>query len=245
MTREEAQFILQAYRPNGEDADDPQFQEALALVRSDPELSRWFGSEHKLDAAIADRIHSVQPPPDLRTQLLLARKVIHPRPWWRKFGWIAAAAIVALLIGVASLLLPRSSSKAEFASFRKRMVEASLDETDHIDVWGLDAKELKQWLVKHGGHQDFVLPAALADKEIMGCKVLKWHGHRVTLLCLIFGGKHVDVFVINKSDLPGVSLSAIPLFGFQRGLTTAAWRRGGKIYFLAGNIPQPALKQYL
>jgi anti-sigma factor RsiW len=245
MTREEAQFILHAYRPNGEDAHDPQFQEALALVRSDPELAQWFAGEQELDAAISGRVHSVQPPPDLRTQLLLARKVIHPRPWWRKLGWIAAAAIVALLIAVASLLLPRSSGKAEFASFRKRMIEASLDETDHIDVWGLDVKELKQWLVKHGGHQDFALPAGLADKEIMGCKVLKWHGHRVTLLCLIFGGKHVDVFVINESDLPGASLNAIPVFGFQRDLTTAAWRRGGKIYFLAGNIPQPDLKQFL
>jgi hypothetical protein len=245
MNREEAQFILHAYRANGEDAHDPQFEEALVLVRHDPELTRWFAREKALDAAIAGRIHSVQLPPDLRTQLLLARKVIHPRPWWRKPEWIAAAAIVALLISAASLLLLRRSGETEFASFRGTMIEAYLDMSKHIDVMGLDADELKRWLTEHGGDSGFVLPPGLAHKRIIGCKVLEWHGHRVTLLCLKFGGKHVDAFVVNASDLPRVSLSATPRFGSERGLTTAAWRREGKIYFLAGNIPESDLKQLL
>jgi hypothetical protein len=245
MNREEAQFILRAYRANGEDAKDPQFEGALALVRSDPELARWFAREQTLDAAISARIHSVSPPPDLRTQLLLARKVIRPRPWWRKPAWIAAAALVALLISAASALLLRRSGETEFASFRGTMIEASLDMRKHIDVMGLDANELKQWLIENRGHPGFVLPAGLAGKGIMGCKVLDWHGHRVTLLCLKFGGKHVDVFVINESDLPRVSLGAAPVFASERGMTTATWRREGKIYFLAGNIPESDLKQLL
>jgi len=245
MNREEAQFILHAYRPSGEDAHDPQFTEALALVRDDPELARWFAREQALDAAIAERIHSVSPPPDLRTQLLLARKVIRPRPWWRKPAWIAAAAAVALLISAASLLWLRRNGETEFASFRGTMSEAALDMRKHIDVMGLDANELKQWLIENRGNPDFVLPPHLADKGIMGCKVLDWHGHQVTLLCLKFGGKHVDVFVINKSDLPRLSLGTAPVFGSEHGMTTAAWRREGKIYFLAGNIPESDLKQLL
>jgi len=245
MNREEAQFILHVYRPNGEDAHDPQFEEALALVRNDPELARWFAREQALDAAIAGRIHSVQPPPDLRTQLLLARKVIHPRRWWRKPTRVAAAALVALLIAAASLLLLRRSGETEFASFRGTMIEAYLDMSNHIDVIGLDADELKRWLAEHGGDSRFALPPRLADKGIIGCKVLEWHGHRVTLLCLKFGGKHVDVFVINESDLPRVSLGATPHVSSERGLTTATWRREGKIYFLAGNIPESDLKQLL
>ncbi len=245
MNREEARFILHAYRPNGEDAHDPQFEEALALVRNDPELAHWFAREQALDAAIAGRIHSVSPPPDLTTQLLLARKVIRPKPWWRKPAWIAAAASVALLISAASVLWLRRNGETEFASFRGTMIEASLDMRKHIDVMGLDAGELKQWLIENRGHPGFVLPPHLADKGIMGCKVLDWHGRRVTLLCLKFGGKHVDVFVINESDLPRVSLSAAPVFASERGMTTATWRREGKIYFLAGNIPESDLKQLL
>jgi hypothetical protein len=245
MNREEAQFILHAYRSSGEDAHDPQFEEPLALVRDDPELARWFAREQALDAAIAGRIHSVSPPPDLRTQLLLARNVIRPRPWWRKPAWIAAAAAVALLISAASLWWLRRNSEAEFASFRSRMIEASLDMRKHIDVVGLDTDELKQWLIENRGDPDFILPPQLADKGIMGCKVLEWHGHSVTLLCLKFGGKHIDVFVINESDLPRVSLGATPVFASERGMTTAAWRREGKIYFLAGNISESDLKQLL
>jgi hypothetical protein len=245
MTREEAQFILHAYRANGKDANDPQFEEALALVRSDPELARWFACEQTLDAAISARIHSVSPPPDLTTQLLLARKVIRLRPWWPKPAWVAAAVSIALLISAASLWLLRRSGETELASFRATMIEASLDMTKHIDVMGLDADELKRWLIDHRGQPGFVLPPGLADKGIMGCKILEWHGHRVTLLCLKFGGKHVDVFVVNESDLPGVSLSATPHFASDRGLTTATWGRAGKIYFLAGNIPESDLKQLL
>jgi hypothetical protein len=245
MNREEAQFILHAYRPNGEDARDPQFEPALTLVRTDPELARWFALEQALDAAIAARIHSVSPPPHLTSQLLLARKVIRPRPWWRKPAWVAAAASIALAISVASMWLLRRSGEKDFASFRGTMIEASLDMTKHIDVMGLDAEELKQWLIEHRGQPDFVLPLGLANKGIMGCKVLEWHGHQVTLFCLKFGGKHVDVFVANESDLPGVSVGASPRFGSERGLTTATWRREGKIYFLAGNIPESDLKQLL
>src|SRR4030095_9404314 len=145
MNREEAQFILHAYRPSGEDAHDPQFEEPLALVRDDPALARWFAREQALDAAVARRISSVSPPPDLRTQLLLARKVIRPRPWWRKPARIAAAAMVALLISAAILLLLRRSDETEFASFRGTMIEAYLDMSKHIDVMGLDADELKRW----------------------------------------------------------------------------------------------------
>jgi hypothetical protein len=245
MNREEAQFILHAYRANGEDAHDPQFEEPLALVRDDPELARWFAREQALDAAIAARIHSLSPPPHLTTELLLARKVIRPWPWWRKPAWAAAAASVALLIAVASVWLLRRSGEAEFASFRGTMIEAYLDMTKHLDVMGLDADELKRWLTEHGGQPGFVLPTRLADKGIIGCKVLEWHAHRVTLLCLKFGGKHVDVFVVNESELPAMSVGAAPRFASERGLTTATWRREGKIYFLAGNIPESDLKQLL
>jgi hypothetical protein len=245
MNREEAQFILHAYRASGEDAHDPQFTDALALVRTDLDLAHWFAREQALDAAIAGRIRSVSPPPELTNQLLLARKVIRPRPWWRKPASLAAAASLALLISAASLWFLRRSGETEFASFRGTMIEAYLDMSKHIDVMGLDDDELKQWLTEHCGQPGFVLPPRLADKGIIGCKVLEWHGHQVTLLCLKFGGKHVDVFVVNESDLPGVSLSATPHFASEHNLTTATWRRAGKIYFLAGNIPEFDLKQLL
>jgi hypothetical protein len=246
MNREEAQSVLRAYRPSDKDADDPQFQEALALVRSDADLARWYADEQALDAAIAEKIQNFPPPPHLTTQLLLAHKVIGPRPWWRKPASLAAAASLALLIAaVTLLLLPHRNGEREFASFRETMIEAHLDKKNHLAVTGLDANELKQWLSEHRGHPAFVLPPRLAEKGFKGCKVLDWHGHEVTLLCLKFGGKHVDIFVINEADLPGISPGAAPAFASERGMTTATWRRGGKIYFLAGDIPESNLKRLL
>src|SRR4030095_6054055 len=117
MNREEAQFILHGYRASGEDAHDPQFTDALALVRNDLELAHLFAREQALGAAIAGRIRSVLPPPELTNQLLLARKVIRPRTWWRKPAWIAAAASVALLISAGSLWWLRQGAAAQSASF--------------------------------------------------------------------------------------------------------------------------------
>jgi hypothetical protein len=40
--RDNAKLLLSAYRPNGADAQDPVFKEALELTQRDPELARWF-----------------------------------------------------------------------------------------------------------------------------------------------------------------------------------------------------------
>jgi hypothetical protein len=42
MTNESAKFLLSAYRPNGTDAHDPVFKEALEQAPCDPELATWF-----------------------------------------------------------------------------------------------------------------------------------------------------------------------------------------------------------
>lgn len=245
MNREEAQFILGAYRPNSEDAHDPQFQEALALARLDPELGRWFAEQQALDRAFAAKIHGRPVPADLKAQLLLARTTVRRRAWWRRPVWLAAAACLAVLfVAAGSLLRPRASA-ADFAAFRGAMTAVASDMSDHVDVWGLDTDGYRKWLAERRGASDFVLPAALADKGIAACKIVAWQGHQVTMLCLKFGGWHVDVFVVNSSDLPGVALGSTPEFFADAGATIAAWRRDGNIYLLAGTMPKSDLQQLL
>jgi len=48
MDSGEAKFILSAYRPEGQDASDPRFAEALEQVRRDPILQRWFEDSVRL-----------------------------------------------------------------------------------------------------------------------------------------------------------------------------------------------------
>ena len=245
MNREEAKFILGAYRSNSEDAHDPQFQEALELARRDPVLARWFADEQSLDRAFSAKIRERPVPADLAAQLLLARTTARRAFRWRSPVWLAAAACFALLLVAAGSLLRPRAHRADFAAFRGAMAAAAADMSDHVDVMGLDPAGYKQWLTEHRGASDFVLPAALAAKGIAACKIVGWQGQRVTMLCIKFGGRHVDVFVVNASDLPGVSLGTAPEFFADVGATIAAWQRDGKIYLLAGTMPQSDLQALL
>ncbi len=245
MNREEAQFILQAYRPNGEDAQDPQFAEALALARHDPVLDRWFAEEQAMDAAFAAKLRARATPADLKAKLLLARATIRHRAWWRQPVWLAAAAAIAVMLALAGWRFRAAPSEVPLDEFRGAMARAALDLTQHVDVFGLDATALKLWLAEHRGHPDFVLPPKLAEHGVMGCKIVEWRGHRVTLLCLKFDGGHADVFVADAADLPGLALGDVPRFAVEGALTTATWQRDGKIYHLAGNFSSDQLRNLL
>lgn len=246
MNREEAQFILGAYRPNSADAHDPLFREALDLAQRDPVLSRWFAEQQALDLAFSAKIRGRPIPADLRSQLLLARTTARrggvgwPRPLW-----LAAAACFVIGLLLASRWLRPARPVADFAAFRTAMAEVASDMSAHADVWGLDAAGYRQWLTEHQGAADFVLPATLAEKGIAACKIVGWQDRKVTMLCLKFGGQHLDVFVVDAADLPGVALGAAPRFFADAGHASAAWQRDGKIYLVAGTLPKAELQQLL
>ena len=246
MTREEAQFILGACRPDGEDARDPQIQEALALARRDPELARWLEEERALDRALSAKLRSRATPPDLAAQLLVARATVRRAPRWRRPAWLAAAAAIAVLLGAGALLAPRrAAAGGEFDAFRTAMMKWEPEFGGHADAWGLDTAGYRAWLANHQGDPDFVLPPGLADQRISACKVIAWRGRQVTMLCLKFGGQHVDLFVIDAGSLPGHALRDAPALLALGDVNSAAWQRDGKIYLLAGAMPADELRAFL
>jgi hypothetical protein len=244
MNREEAQFILGAYRPDTADALDPQFQEALALARRDPALARWLSEEQALDRAFAAKLRAQPVPTGLKEQLLCARVTRRRSPWWRRPAWLAAACF-SLVLGVVGLTLRSPSAHGKFAQLRTAMIAAAADMDDHADVWGLDAAGYQRWLAEHRGHPDFVLPPGLADKGISACKVIEWQQIRITMICFKFSGQHVDVFVFKADDFPGLKMDATPTF-FSEGVESlAAWQQKGKIYLIAGTSGKSALEALL
>ena len=110
---------------------------------------------------------------------------------------------------------------------------------------GLDSAGYKRWLAENGGTPDFILPASLAEKGIAACKIVEWQGHRVTMLCLKFGGRHLDVFVVNADELPRVTPGPTPRFFAESGATVASWQHDGKIYLVAATMPQAELQPLL
>ena len=70
MTIEQAQFILQSFRPDGSDSADGSFAEALALASSNRELGEWLARERAMDAAFAAALQESDIPESLRGDIL-------------------------------------------------------------------------------------------------------------------------------------------------------------------------------
>ena len=70
MDRQRAKFVLQSFRPDGGDAHDSTFAEALALAAEDRELGEWLAEERAQDAAFSAILTEVEIPSDLRAAII-------------------------------------------------------------------------------------------------------------------------------------------------------------------------------
>jgi|GEM_PF-461156 len=70
MDKEEARFILRCFRPDGSDAADPSFAEALQLAAEDRELGEWLARERASDAAFTESLGRLELPTTLRDEIL-------------------------------------------------------------------------------------------------------------------------------------------------------------------------------
>ena len=72
MDKERAKFVLRSFRPDGADALDNDFTEALQMATSDRELGEWLMRERAFDAEFAEALARVDLPEGLRESVLLA-----------------------------------------------------------------------------------------------------------------------------------------------------------------------------
>jgi hypothetical protein len=259
MDREEAKFILQSCRPGDQDAGDPQFAKALALAKSDPELAAWFAEQQKFDAQVRDAIQSLPVPLDLKATILADRnpplqKIVElpEAAWWRKLfsfmppvSW-AMAATILIFLGIA-IFWSQLKRGASFADYCAQMVSAAVNDKNHVDVGNSDMKQVVAWLGQHQGENKFVLPVALnGDSGLMGCRVLDWHGQKISMLCYgLKNSGHVDLFVADVkifSDAPPVDQ---PQFASRSGLPTASWSHASQVYLLVGHSSGTDLEKIL
>lgn len=70
MDKEQARFILCSFRPDGADANDPDFAEALKLAMENRQLGEWLASERAFDAEFAQALSSVKLAENLREDIL-------------------------------------------------------------------------------------------------------------------------------------------------------------------------------
>jgi hypothetical protein len=95
MTNQDAKLVLSAYRSNGADARDPFFEQALQQAKGDPELTEWFKKQRAFDRVIVAKLHTIEPPTGLNSQILAGLWAVQvPRHrsvlgllWLARFWW--------------------------------------------------------------------------------------------------------------------------------------------------------------
>ena len=103
ITNLSAKFVLNAYRPNGADAQDPVFRDALEQAARDPELAAWFKEQRLFDSLIAGKLAEFQPPATLHSTILAG---IAHRSTRRRFTFGPLLALAAVLVLSGLILLP-------------------------------------------------------------------------------------------------------------------------------------------
>ena len=70
MDKERARFVLGCFRPDGADASNPDFAEALRLAAEDRDLGEWLARERARDAAFSSALVQVEVPAGLREEIM-------------------------------------------------------------------------------------------------------------------------------------------------------------------------------
>jgi hypothetical protein len=254
MTSQEVKEALLLFRPELDDEADPDFAPALAQMRNDPELKKWFDQHCGMQKAVFAGFERLSVPEGLKEQILSERpKQILPtrRPKTRA---LVLAAIPLLLLVAFGVVYLRSPAAPEFAAYREAMVaKTSLERYPQMNLYSSDLGQIRQYLAEHGGQKDYVLPASLEKLQGTGCKILDWRGKRISMVCLNSGKNGAPktpdlfLFIVDRAGVqqpsghcgaPGPDIVDV------RSKATASWTNGQKTYLLAGAGNADFLKQY-
>ncbi len=149
------------------------------------------------------------------------------------------------LLGTLAALLLQHANAPEFGALREMALQNSLQMDGHLGLMAQDLTQIQGWLKKQSAPAEFALPAALQGAMVKGCKILDWHGQKVTMLCLGAGGNHMDLFVIDCTRFRDFRPSETVQFAQAGGLATAVWRKGDRTYLLASSAGESALRKML
>src|SRR5947208_17123960 len=108
MTTTEARQRLLLYRGRIDDAD-PQFQEALAHARRDPELGQWLREQTECYDTIRAKLRAIELPPGISEKIVRDRPIPF-RGDWSRIAQLAAAVLIS--VTVTALVMKWSEHRA-------------------------------------------------------------------------------------------------------------------------------------
>jgi hypothetical protein len=246
MDNATAKTILAAYRPNGADAQDPRFAEALRQCENDPQARAALEQQLRQDRDVARALQAVPVPARGKSELLATLPLINApaRPKVVRFpvwsGLAALAAVVAFGLFV-SLRNPaadslRTASAPIPAAQAAALVEALLAH----DRTSTEVASLRDWLASQGAPVAGTLPSEFAGAEGLGCAIVHGpDGLPVSIICVVVDG--AEVHLVTHAVPPGTEPRA-PGFHRTGDWTVAQWNDGVNAYSLVGTLPEDRLR---
>jgi hypothetical protein len=208
-TNESAKFVLHAYRPNGADARDPVFREALEQAARDPELAAWFKEQRSFDSLVAAKLAELQPPATLYSAILAGIANRSPR---RRFDIRPLLALAAVLVLGGAILLPLLSESGSRSKLIEQFQRANLTMLNSAPVPQLDLvtaefSRTQEYLAERNAPCIPFLPGSLLDLPTAGCKTLHWKGQDFSLTCFrLPSGELLHVFVIEEKAFRSINV---------------------------------------
>ena len=185
MNRDEARQILLLYRPETADAADPQIAEALALAKSDAELSRWFTEHCARQKKLGEKFRQVTAPAGLMQQIVseqaASQRMALSRRRFTRMAVATAALAMMFLAGMFWFNQRSQVADDTLAIFNKQMAGYAL-RGYAMDLQTDDAGQIRTFLKQQHSPADYTLSGPLQQAALAGCAVESWQATRVSMI---------------------------------------------------------------
>ncbi len=240
MDRTTIKALLGLYR---EGEPDARFEEAKQAAENDPELAAWWAQERALDQAIARHLQAAPVPRDLRARRL--RTSVNESSTTHALGrpWLYAAAALVTLALLFGLSRSAFQEKPLFANYRDEMV-SFVKLTPSLELESNNLPQIRSFLTSANAPADAQIPPEVAKLNPIGCRVLRFRGEDVTLICFKReDGRLAHIFAVKRSMF--LHGAAKPEYAAAGDWMTASWTNGDYNYLLAVQGDRAAAEQLL
>ena len=248
MTPDEAKEILASHDLSLPAKLPPEALEALTFAQSDPELSAWLEEMTTFDRQFASSLQAIEPPENLRAQILKNAGFEESYPVWpQRIAILAIAAFAIVLSAVTILILSSTSGSIETVKDLRQRAALYAAEGVTLAFKTPDPAAAKEWLDERDFPSYPEAPENLSGFRTMGCQTLDWGGHKIGFVCFIKDSKIVHLFIIDNKALQdspeaAAQLAKIEVFHERQ---TGGWATEDYLYFLVGSEPDTEIGDLL
>ncbi len=245
MNKIEAKLVLANYTLGEPPADDPRFEEALELAKTDSELMAWWNRARENDAVIKEKLQNFEPPSDLRAALNASLENDSKRQSRRR-SITRYLALAASLMIVASIYFQFIVDRSDEYSgpLVDRAFNYSFD-GPRLKYFNKDTTKITDWLEQ----QNFELPPQLPPRFLaqkgIGCRPLNWSDSKVAIIC-VDAEVVYHLFVAKGEEFEDVNLS--DTFEYEKrkaGWTVSKWESQGHVFVLTAKASQERMESML